>query len=124
MAMRTALPLAALAAAALLTATGLAAAAGGSVPGKPARGKALFLRAGIFCGACHTLKAAGSPGRDGPNLDKAKPSYARIVELVTKGRSATRRWPTGMPAYSGRYGELTKAEIRDIAAFVYTATHK
>jgi mono/diheme cytochrome c family protein len=124
---RTALSLAALAAAALLTASVLAAAARPSLKGNPERGKALFLRPGIFCGSCHTLKAAKSTGRDGPNLDEAKPSYDTVVAFVTKGRRPSKRWPTGMPAYSGRkgtYGVLPKARIQDIAAFVYTATHR
>jgi mono/diheme cytochrome c family protein len=127
MAPRKTVALAALAAAALLSASALAHAAEASVPGNPTRGKALYLRAGIFCGSCHTLKAARSTGRDGPNLDKSKPSYARIVEAVAKGNTPTRRWPTGMPAYAGRnraYGQITKGQIQDLAAFIYTATHK
>jgi mono/diheme cytochrome c family protein len=120
---RTALLLAALASAALLTVSGLGVASGASVPGNPARGKALFLRPGLFCGSCHTLKAAKSRGRDGPNLDRVKESYSQLVEVITKGRNPTRRWPTGMPGYA-KAGELTKAEIRDLAAFVYTATHR
>ena len=121
---RTALLLAILAAAALLTAGAFASASEVSVPGNPVRGKALFLRPGVFCGSCHTLKAARSTGRDGPNLDKAKPGYARILKLVTKGRSPTRRWPTGMPAYAGPHAVLTKTLIQDVAAFVYAATHR
>jgi mono/diheme cytochrome c family protein len=97
---------------------------GTGVTGNPTVGKALFARPGLFCGSCHTLKAAGSTGRSGPNLDKAKPSYARIVDFVTKGRPATKRWPTGSPGFGGPHGELTKAEIADIAAFVYAATHR
>jgi len=112
---------AALAAAALLPASALA--GGAAVPGNPARGKALFLRVGIFCGSCHTLRAAKSTGRDGPNLDRLKPSYAAIVDSITKGRKASKRWPTGMPAYAGPHAFLTEAEIRDVAAFVYLATH-
>jgi mono/diheme cytochrome c family protein len=119
---RTALPLAALAAAAVLTAGAFGEAAA-TVPGNPVRGKALFLQHGLYCGSCHTLKAAKSTGRDGPNLDKAKPSYARIVELVTKGRNPTGRWPTGMPRYGGAHSRTTTRQIQDIAAFVYTATH-
>jgi mono/diheme cytochrome c family protein len=99
-------------------------AAGASAPGNPTRGKALFTRPGLFCNSCHTLKAAGATGRDGPNLDKARPSYGTIVDFVTKGRPATKQWPTGSPGFGGPRGELTKAEIRDIAAFVYAATHK
>jgi mono/diheme cytochrome c family protein len=107
-----------------LMASAVAIAVGSAVPGNPTRGKALFTRPGLFCNSCHTLKAAGSTGRDGPNLDKAKPSYATIVDFVTKGRPATKRWPTGSPGFGGPRGELTKTEIRDLAAFVYAATHK
>ena len=120
---RTVLALAAVAAAALVTASAFAI-GGTAVPGNPVRGKALFVRPGLFCGSCHTLKAARSTGRDGANLDNAKPGYAKIVEFVTKGSTPTRRWPTGMPGFGGRHAELTKAEIQDIAAFVYNATHR
>jgi mono/diheme cytochrome c family protein len=120
---RTALLFAAVVAAALLTSSAFAVARA-AVPGNPVRGKALFVRPGLFCGSCHTLKAAKSTGRDGANLDKAKPAYARIVDFVTKGAKTTPRWPAGMPAYGGRHAELTKAEMQDIAAFVYNATHK
>jgi cytochrome c551/c552 len=41
-------------------------AAGGG--GGAAAGKAVFVNNG--CGACHTLKAAGSTGKIGPDLDK------------------------------------------------------
>src|SRR5947208_13461264 len=101
---RTAVLLPAFAAAAVLTASAFAVTAGSSVRGNPARGKALFVRPGVFCASCHTLKAARSTGRDGPNLDKSKPSYARIVDAISKGGSRTKRWPTGMPAYFGRAG--------------------
>jgi mono/diheme cytochrome c family protein len=114
--------LAAALAAAIATAAAIG--AGTAVPGNPKIGKALFVRPGIFCASCHTLKAVRSTGRDGPDLDKAKPSYARIVDFVTHGRPPTKRWPTGSPGFGGRHAELTKAEISDIAAFVYAATHK
>ena len=121
---RTAVWLAAVAAVASLVGGALAVAAAVSVPGNVVIGKALFVRSGLFCASCHTLKAAGSTGRDGQNLDQARLGYATIVELVTKGRNPSRRWPTGMPGYGGPHGEIPKAEIADIAAFVYTATHK
>lgn len=98
-------------------------AATASVPGNPVVGKALFVRPGLFCSSCHRLKAARSTGRSGPNLDRAKRSYPTIVEVVTKGQKATRRWPTGMPGFGGRHAELSKALIQDLAAFVYDATH-
>jgi mono/diheme cytochrome c family protein len=121
MAPRTRFAFTALAAAVMLSASVAAVAAVSSAPGNAAQGKVLFLRAGVFCGSCHTLNAAKSTGRDGPNLDKTKPSYARIVDIVTKGSRPTKQWPTGMPGYKG---ELTKARIQNIAAFVYAATHK
>jgi len=107
-----------------LAGAGLAVAGAPAAPGNTAIGKELFVRSGLFCASCHTLKAVGSTGRDGQNLDEARPSYATIVEVVTKGRNPSRRWPTGMPGYGGPHGEVPKAEIDDIAAFVYTATHK
>jgi mono/diheme cytochrome c family protein len=122
MAPRKALPLATLVVAALLAAISFVGVAS-AVPGNPARGKKLFLQNGVFCASCHTLKAVKSTGHDGPNLDNAKPGYARIVAFVTKGRDATKHWPTGMPRYSGQNAVITKAEIKDVAAFVYTATH-
>ena len=99
---RTVLALAAVAVAALVTASAFAI-GGAAVPGNPVRGKAFFVRPGLFCGSCHTLKAARSTGRDGANLDKAKPGYARIVEFIAKGSKQTPRWPTGMPAFGGRH---------------------
>jgi hypothetical protein len=35
----------------------------------------------------------------------------------------SKRWPAGMPGFGGRHAELTKAEMQDIAAFVYNAAH-
>lgn len=121
---RTAVWLAAVVSAASLVGGALAVGAGAPVPGNIVIGKELFVRSGLFCASCHTLKAAGSTGRDGQDLDRAKPAYATIVELITNGHNPSRRWPTGMPGYGGRHGEITKAYIQDIAAFVYTATHK
>ena len=124
MSLTRALPLATLAIVALLAAIALDVAQGAGGPGNPKQGKQIFLNNMILCGSCHTLKAARSTGRDGPNLDRAKPGYARIVAVVTKGRNPTKRWPTGMPFYSGKHALLSKAQVRDVAAFVYNATHK
>lgn len=86
--------------------------AGGKVVGNVAAGKKVFKTAG--CASCHTLKAAKSTGLIGPNLDKLKPAYAAIVKQVTHGGGA-------MPSFKGR---LSKKQIQDVAAFVYTSTHK
>ncbi len=79
--------------------------------GDPAAGKAVFASAG--CGGCHTLKAAGSTGTVGPNLDQLKPPLDRIVLQVDKGGGP-------MPAFKG---QLTDKQIQDVAAFVYASTH-
>jgi len=79
--------------------------------GDPAAGKAVFAKAG--CGACHTLKAAGSSGTVGPNLDKLKPSFDRVVHQVEVGGGP-------MPAFKG---VLSPKEIQDVAAFVVASTH-
>src|SRR3954470_15723789 len=52
-------------------------------PGPPAAGKAVF--ASASCGACHTLKAAGSSGQVGPNLDEGRFELQRIQEQVING---------------------------------------
>jgi mono/diheme cytochrome c family protein len=71
-------------------------------------GKAVFASAG--CGNCHTLKAAGSTGTVGPNLDDAHPSRALVVNRVTNGKG-------GMPSFKG---QLTTAQIQAVAQFVST----
>jgi mono/diheme cytochrome c family protein len=86
-------------------------AAAAPVQGNPAAGKQVFATAG--CGGCHTLKAAGSTGAVGPNLDDLKPSYDKIVHQVEVGGGP-------MPAFKGR---LSNAQIHDVAAFVFTSTH-
>src|SRR5262245_31121355 len=80
--------------------------------GNATAGKRVFATAG--CTACHTLKAAGSKGTVGPNLDKAKPAYALIVTRVTNGKGP-------MPPFKG---QLTAKQIKDVAAYVYVSTHK
>jgi mono/diheme cytochrome c family protein len=79
--------------------------------GDPTAGKAVFASAG--CGGCHTLKAAGSTGTVGPNLDQLKPPLDRIVIQVDNGGGP-------MPAFKG---QLTDKQIQDVAAFVYASTH-
>ena len=69
-------------------------------------GKAVFAKAG--CGGCHTLKAAGSSGNVGPDLDQLKPSEPTVEHQVEVGGGA-------MPAFKGR---LSDAEIKAVAEFV------
>jgi cytochrome c6 len=84
---------------------------GPAVQGDPAAGKAIFASAG--CASCHTLKAAGSTGTVGPNLDQLKPAYRRIVLQVTNGGAI-------MPSFKDK---LKPNQINDVAAFVYASTH-
>lgn len=87
------------------------------VVGDPARGEHFFSE---YCSSCHTLKAAGATGRIGPNLDKLKPSYARVVKQVTNPRGAE-----SLPPSMLTFGPdtFTASDIRDIAAFVFISTH-
>ena len=78
--------------------------------GDPVAGKAIFQSAG--CISCHTLKAAGSTGTVGPNLDQAKPDYRKVTARVTLGKGA-------MPSFKG---QLSDQQIANVAAYVVTST--
>ena len=83
---------------------------GATNPGSPKKGKAIFV---ANCTTCHILKAANGRGTIGPNLDQKKPSYKLIITRVTNGKSP-------MIPFKGT---LTTAQIQDVSAFVYNATH-
>jgi DMSO/TMAO reductase YedYZ molybdopterin-dependent catalytic subunit/mono/diheme cytochrome c family protein len=77
------------------------------------RGKALFqAEAQPTCGACHTLADAGTQGAVGPNLDTLAPGTARVESAVTNGVGA-------MPGFGG---QLSEAQIKDVATYVAEAT--
>jgi mono/diheme cytochrome c family protein len=87
--------------------------AGPKLPeGDAGAGKGVFASAG--CGGCHTLKAAGSTGNIGPNLDQLKPSKATVTHQVEVGGGA-------MPAFKG---QLSAAEIDAVAQFVSSSAGK
>jgi mono/diheme cytochrome c family protein len=71
-----------------------------------ASGAQLFEYSG--CGSCHTLRAAGSTGSIGPNLDQAHPSAATVAATVRSGAGA-------MPSFGGR---LSDAQIAALARYV------
>jgi mono/diheme cytochrome c family protein len=91
-----------------------AAAGGGTTEGGGGGtdGKALFSSAG--CGSCHTLKAAGSTGTVGPNLDQSTITEPDEVKQITDGGG-------GMPAFKG---QLSAAQIKALANFVVTSRAK
>ena len=66
------------------------------------------------CGSCHSLKAAGSNGEIGPNLDVLKPQIDQIIYTVTNGIGV-------MPAWEGI---LTNEEIEAVAYYVFNSTSK
>jgi mono/diheme cytochrome c family protein len=82
-----------------------------SAEGDATAGKAVFASAG--CESCHTLKDAGSHGTVGPNLDQLKPAEDVVQRQVTNGGGA-------MPAFKD---QLSAKQIKDVAAYVFTATH-
>ena len=90
--------------------TAVAAPAAGGGGGAAAAGKQVFVSNG--CGACHTLKEAGTSGAVGPNLDNAKPSQALVIARVTNGAGA-------MPSFKGR---ISAADLKALAAYLVQAT--
>jgi mono/diheme cytochrome c family protein len=66
-------------------------------------GKDLFV---AKCGSCHTLKAAGTTGTTGPNLDQQKPAKPEILSDIKTG-------PAVMPA-----NLYTGADAQAVATFV------
>jgi mono/diheme cytochrome c family protein len=92
--------------------------------GSPKAGKSLFVST---CGVCHTLKPAGTVGTIGPNLGEVTLTEQTIIKAITYGgwtvmtKAAASKYTTRMVAYKA---VLTSAQIDNIAAFVYTTTHK
>jgi cytochrome c6 len=60
------------------------------------------------CGSCHALKAAGSSGTVGPNLDALKPTVAEVEQQVMNGGGA-------MPSFEDK---ITAAELVAVARYV------
>jgi mono/diheme cytochrome c family protein len=83
-----------------------------SSAGNPRAGRAVFI---ANCGTCHVLKAAGTRGTIGPNLDTKKSTFAALVKIVTNGKPGT--------AMTSFENTLTAEQIQDVSAFVFDATH-
>jgi mono/diheme cytochrome c family protein len=66
------------------------------------------------CGSCHTLKAAGTTGTAGPNLDLLHPTFERAKTQVINGGGI-------MPAFKGT---LTDAQIDAVAKYVADQTRR
>ena len=74
-------------------------------------GKTIFT---AECASCHTLKAAGTTGTIGPNLDQLKPSQAVVQHQVEVGGGV-------MPAFKGT---LSAAQIAAVAKYVASSAGK
>jgi mono/diheme cytochrome c family protein len=59
------------------------------------------------CGSCHTLAAAGTDGKVGPNLDTLRPSVATVLTAIENG-------PGVMPAGLVQ-GDDARAVARTVA---------
>ena len=69
------------------------------------------------CAACHVLKAAGSVGNIGPNLDTVTNlSIESVTDIVTNGLGV-------MPAF-GEDQILTKDEIAIVSFYVVNSANK
>ena len=69
-----------------------------------------------MCGICHVLKAAGSTGNIGPDLDSLKPSEEQVRDVVVEGLGV-------MPAF-GEEGLLTSEEIDAVSYYVTNSSGK
>jgi mono/diheme cytochrome c family protein len=81
-----------------------------TVPGDAVAGLAVFRST---CGGCHNLEAAGMQGdhKPGSDLDGRKPTYAKVVTLITQGGGG------GAPSKQ-LLQQLTYDQIYDVAKFV------
>ena len=68
------------------------------------------------CAACHVLKAAGSEGNIGPNLDTVSMTIDSVIDMVTNGLGV-------MPAF-GEDEILTKEEIAIVSFYVANSVQK
>ena len=69
------------------------------------------------CAACHVLKAAGSEGNVGPNLDTVEGlNYDTVMDIVTHGLGV-------MPAF-GEDEILTKEQIDIVSFYVSNSAGK
>jgi len=76
------------------------------------KGRALF---GQYCNQCHTLSAADTVGKVGPDLDKLRPTYVVVANAVANGIV---RGNGTMPA-----NLVTGADVGSVACFIERATH-
>jgi mono/diheme cytochrome c family protein len=79
-----------------------------ATPAVNTAGKAVFV---AQCSACHALKAAGTTGTIGPNLDRSTASQAVVVNVITNGKGTMQPF----------VDKLSPQELKDVAEFVFQA---
>lgn len=96
-------------------------------PALVASGDSIFhgKAAGGACLMCHGADGKGTPGL-APNLTDAKwldsdGTYASIVATIQRGVPDPKDGPSPMPPMGG--ANLTPAQVRAVAAYVYSLTH-
>ena len=96
-----------------------------------AAGKALFVTGNpstgaLACGACHTLKAAGTAGQTGPSLDTGLAGKAPafiLTSIVNPGKDITKGYQNGiMPANYAK--TLTKQQLASLVAYIVSVHGK
>jgi mono/diheme cytochrome c family protein len=108
--------------------TGTAGAAAGGLPAgvttaMVSAGETTF-KSGI-CVACHGADATGTP--NAPNLTDTEwlntdGSYEGIQNIIRTGVAQPKQHPTPMPPMGG--AQLTDQQISEIAAYIYSISHK
>jgi mono/diheme cytochrome c family protein len=103
--------------------------AAGVTPQLIARGDSIFHRAS--CSDCHGRDAKGSP--HGPDLTSGRfaqidGSYEQIVRLITTGVPESKitdpSFVDAMPPRGGENPPLSDEQIRALAAYVYSISHR
>jgi mono/diheme cytochrome c family protein len=100
------------------------AAPAGVTPAAIAKGDTIFHKTGL-CYACHGSNAEGTVG---PNLTDAEwlqgdGSYEMIVATVTSGIPAEKA-KKGIPMPPKGGSSITEEEVKAVAAYVYSLSHK
>jgi cbb3-type cytochrome c oxidase subunit III len=101
-----------------------AAAPAGVTPATIAKGDTIYHKTGL-CYACHGSNAEGAVG---PNLTDAEwlhgdGSYEMIVATVTSGVPADKA-KKGVPMPPKGGSSITEEEVKAVAAYVYSLSHK
>jgi mono/diheme cytochrome c family protein len=93
-------------------------------PGNAALGEGVFV---AHCGKCHTMRAAGSRGTMGPDLDNLPNlTFAVVINAVVEGAGGIQaEYAIHGECTTGSHGKcLTYNQLNDVAKFVTTEDGK